>query len=173
MIELYDRNDQYYMGFLDRLFPPVGICHYRSTAMSSPTASSRGLNVALWSAQLLVGAPFIAFGVMKITMPIAQLATSMPWVGEVPVSMARGLGLVDLAGGVGLILPALTGIRPDLTRLAAVGSILLQLCAIVFHVMRGEGAVVPLNAALLLLLCFILWGRTTRAPLTDRRGASS
>ena len=127
----------------------------------------RGLNLALWSAQLLVGAPFILFGTMKILRPISQLSAMMPWTGQVPEAMVRLLGIVDVAGGLGLLLPGLTGIKPGLTRAAAAGSVLLQVSAAIFHLMRGEAQMIRLNLVFLLLLGFILWGRSTRATIAS------
>lgn len=131
-------------------------------------SSGAGIRIALWLAQLLIGVPFIAFGLMKLTMPIAELAVGMPWAGELPPLAVRAIALVDIAGGLGLILPALTRIKPQLTVLAALGCIALQACAIVFHLSRGEAAAVPLNFAFLGLATFVAWGRSTRAPVAAR-----
>lgn len=124
-----------------------------------------GLHFGLWLAQFLIGAPFVYFGGMKIVCPIAVLSVIMPWTGEVPETMVRLLGLIDVAGGLGLLLPGLTKIKPGLTKVAAIGCIILQVAAGAFHVARGEAAMAPLNLVFLLLAIFILWGRTTRAPL--------
>lgn len=135
--------------------------------MTSSLQPRSSLNIALWIAQILVGAPFIFFGAMKIVQPIVQLAIMMPWTGQVSEAIVRLLGVVDVAGGIGLLLPGITGIKPRLTLAAAVGSIVLQIAASIFHLSRGEGAMTPLNLVFLLLLAFILWGRLTRAPLTS------
>ena len=66
------------------------------------------LRVGLWIAQLLVGVPFVMIGFMKLTTPIPELAKMMPWAGQLPVLFVRSIGLVDVAGGVGIVLPALT-----------------------------------------------------------------
>ena len=139
--------------------------------IASRQTAARPLNIALWAAQLLVATPFVFFGAMKLVSPIATLSPIMPWTGQVPELMVRALGVVDVAGGLGLILPGLTGIRPDLVRLAAIGSIALQIAAGLFHLSRGEAAMVPLNLLLLALLAFILWGRTTKGPIV-RTGVS-
>lgn len=136
--------------------------------MNRTQSSHPVLNVTLWIAQLLVGAPFVLFGAMKLIQPIAALTPMMPWTGQMPEGVVRVLGLIDIAGGLGLLLPGMTGIKPALTRAAAIGSIVLQISATVFHLSRGEAAMVPLNAVFLALLIFILWGRSTRAPLKSR-----
>ena len=92
----------------------------------------------------------------------------MPWTGEHSEAFVRVIGLVDLAGGIGILLPALTRIMPSLTVLAALGCSVLQVFAIVFHISRGEVAVTPLNFVLLLLALFVLWGRARKAPIAPR-----
>jgi hypothetical protein len=73
----------------------------------------------------------------------------------------------DLAGGLGVLLPSLTRIKPGLTLLAALGLAALQASAIVFHVSRGEAAKTPFNVLLVALAAFVAWGRR-RAPIAPR-----
>ena len=119
------------------------------------------LDAALWLVQLLLFAAFATGAWMKITIPIPRLAAMWPWAGELPPSMVRGLGVVDLLGGVGVFLPMLTGIRPYLTAWAALGCVALQICAMVFHISRREITTTPVNLVLLAMAGFILWGRWT------------
>lgn len=79
-----------------------------------------------------------------------------PWTGEHP-TLLRVTSLLDIAGGVGILLPALAGIQPGLTRLAAAGLVALQLGAITFHLLRGELAATPFNFFLLALALFVGW----------------
>lgn len=83
----------------------------------------------------------------------------MPWMGQVPEWFMRATGVIDLAGGLGIILPSLTHIKPRLTAAAASGCALLMACAIVFHVSRGEARATPFNFWVLGLSLFVLWGR--------------
>ncbi|MEI1248646.1 DoxX family protein [Rhizobium aouanii] len=129
---------------------------------------SRALNIGLWSAQSLIFVAFVVFGCMKMFMPVDQLAAMWVWPGQVPVPFLRFMGIVDAAGGVGVLLPALTRIQPRLTVLAALGCTALQIAAIIFHVSRGEAFVTPLNFVLLALSAFILWGRAKKAQITPR-----
>jgi uncharacterized membrane protein len=130
--------------------------------------SGKGLNIGLWIAQAIVGVPFTLFGFMKATSPIAELSGTMPWVAEYSETFVRAIGVVDMAGGLGMLLPALTRIKPQLTVWAALGCVLLQLCAMVFHISRGEAMVTPLNLVFLALSAFVFWGRRSRAPITPR-----
>lgn len=143
--------------------------------MSSSTAQlaarpSRVLIVGLWVAQLVVCVQFVGIGLMKLTSPIPKLAAMMAWTGELPELFVRAIGLIDVAGGVGILLPALLRIRPGLTTAAALGCTVLQVLALSFHLSRGELAVTPLNLVLLALSAFVLWGRGRKAPIAPRRG---
>src|SRR4051812_29542459 len=139
---------------------------------SSPTLDGRSagkaLRISLWVAQSILFAMFVMSGVMKLATPIPQLSAMMPWTGQLSQGFVRFIGVVDLAGALGILLPALTRIQPRLGILAAVGIIILQIFAIVFHSSRGEFAVLPLNFILLPLAIFVLWGRARKAPIVSR-----
>jgi hypothetical protein len=77
----------------------------------------------------------------------------------VPVALLKFTGIVDLAGGLGLILPALLNIKPKLTPIAALGIIALMIAASVFHIMRGEAPAIVFNIFVAVLAGFIAWGR--------------
>lgn len=133
------------------------------------TRPSKGLIFGLWAAQLLVGAMFLSGAFMKLGMPIPELAKMMPWVGEVSPALVYFTGVVDGLGGIGIILPALTRIRPQLTVLAALGCATLQVCAFVFHISRGDPAAAwATNIILFALAVFVYWGRSKRAPVSPR-----
>jgi hypothetical protein len=126
------------------------------------------LQIGLWTAQVLIFASFTLWGGMKLFMPVDQLAAMWVWPGDVPTWFLRLMGVIDIAGGIGVLLPALTRIQPRLTVLAALGCVTLQITAIIFHLSRGEAPAVPLNFILLALVAFILWGRGKRAPIAPR-----
>ena len=96
---------------------------------------------------------------MKATRPIPVLAQMMKWPGDYPAPFVRFIGTVDVLGGLGLVLPLLTGVLVWLSPLAALCLVLLQLLAIGFHLKRGELQVLPMNVVLLLLAAFVAWGR--------------
>lgn len=137
-----------------------------SLAMTS--SAGRPLKAGLWISQILLALLYVYSGMTKFSMPIPQLSQMMPWTGQVPETFVRFIGVVDLAAGLGLVLPALTRILPRLTPLAALGSAALQVLAFAFHTSRGEYAVLGLNVILLALSVFVLWGRTKKAPVTPR-----
>lgn len=138
------------------------------TATIPSTGPGKPLRIGLWAAQALIFASFSFFGMIKLTTPIPQLAGIMPWAGEFPAGFVRVMGLVDVAGGIGVLLPALTRVQPRLTVLAALGCTVLQVVASTFHILRGEFVALPLNAVLLPLCVFILWGRARKAPISPR-----
>jgi hypothetical protein len=119
----------------------------------------RGLNLALWIVQGLLGLTFVGTGLWKLVTPVPRLAAVFPWMGQVSPAFLSFTAVVDVLGGVGLVVPALTRIRPGLTPLAALGCAALQISAIVFHVTRGEAGNTPFNVLLVALSLFVAWGR--------------
>jgi uncharacterized membrane protein YphA (DoxX/SURF4 family) len=131
------------------------------------------MKYVLWIVQILLAVAFLAAGVMKLTTPIGDLAQNMAWVNDVPVWLVRFIGLAEAAGGLGLILPALTRIQPQLTPLAGAGLALDMFLAAGFHLTRGEfGFIVP-NIVLLALAAFVAYGRWKLAPIRPRAASSN
>lgn len=130
--------------------------------------AGEGLRVALWGVQGLLCVLFTGTGLWKLLTPIPKLAAMIPWAGQVSPSFLDLTAVVDLLGGIGVLLPAVTRIAPRLSTLAALGCAALQLCAIVFHVSRGEAANTPFNFVLVGLALFVAWGRERRVPITAR-----
>jgi hypothetical protein len=122
------------------------------------------MTVVLWIVQALLAAAYVLTGSMKAFRPLEALKKSMTWVGAVPAGLVRFVGGAELLGAIGLILPMVTNIAPGLTVAAAAGLVLVQVCAIVFHLSRHEARVVPGNIVLLLLALFVLIGRVAIAP---------
>lgn len=140
-----------------------------TTSLSrEPGWPSKTLNVSLWAVQLLVGLAHLLPGFVKLTTPIQELAQIMPWAGEFSPEFVRFIGLVDIAGGLGVLLPALIRVKPGLTVLAAAGCSVLQILALIFHLSRGEAQVAPLNLTVLALALLIVWGRGRKLPIAPR-----
>ena len=138
-------------------------------ASTSTLPASKGANIGIWVAQVLGAGLFIMSGMMKTMTPIPELSAMMPWAGEYSASFVRFIDVVDIAGGLGLLLSSLTRILPRLTVIAAAACVLLQILAIGFHAMRGEFEVLPLNAVYIALALIVLWGRGRKAPIDPRR----
>ncbi len=135
--------------------------------MSASRSPSRALCVALWTVQILLAVTFVGTALWKLLTPIPKLAVLIPWAGQVSPRFLYFTAVVDLCGGVGVLLPAATRVKPGLTVWAALGCAALQVCAIAFHVSRGEAAKTPFNALLVALSLFVAWGRR-RVPLARR-----
>lgn len=142
-----------------------------SATFPAPTGRpGKAITVSLWTAQVLLAILFGMAGVMKTFMPVPELvANGINYASDLPLWLLRFIGVVELSGAVGVLLPALTRIQPRLTPLAALGFVAIQVLAIGFHATRGELAMaLPLNAILLGLSLFVLWGRGSKAPIAAR-----
>jgi uncharacterized membrane protein YphA (DoxX/SURF4 family) len=126
------------------------------------------MHIALWVVQGLLGLLFTGVGVMKATQPIQALAANMVWASEAPPALVRFIGIAELLGGLGLILPAATRILPILTPLAAAGLTVVMVLAALFHAGRAEMAAVPVPIVLGALAALVAWGRGKRAPIAKR-----
>jgi len=122
------------------------------------------MNIALWVIQGLLAIAYLAAGGMKATRPIESLGKSLDWVLKVPSGLVRFIGIVEILGALGLVLPMLTGIAPGLTVAAAVGLVLVQICAAIFHLTRNEASRVPINVVFLVLALFVAYGRLVLLP---------
>ena len=139
-----------------------------SISRDSQLSPSRALRAGLWGTQILLAAAFLMAGGMKLSVPIEQLAANMPWVSGAMGPFVRWIGAAEVAGALGLILPAATRIQPRLTVLAAAGLVLLMLGAAATHVARGEFGALPVPVMLGALSAFVAWGRGRRAPIAAR-----
>ncbi|WP_415853714.1 DoxX family protein [Sinomonas sp. G460-2] len=117
------------------------------------------MNVILWVLQIVLALMFAAAGIMKAAQPKEKLAHMLPWVEDSSPMTVRFIGVVELLGAVGLILPAALGITPLLTPLAATGLAAVMGLAALTHFRRREPGSITFNAALFLVAAFIAWGR--------------
>ena len=123
------------------------------------------MNVALWIVQGLLAAMFGMAGIMK-TFQTSKAREQLPWAKHRSDGFIRFVGISELLGAVGLILPLLTGILPWLTPLAAIGLTLIQLLAIFTeHLPKKEYNIIPMNIVLLALAVFVVIGRWSLVTL--------
>ncbi len=139
--------------------------HATSSTVSGTAATSRGLRIALWSAQILLAIVFALAGGMKVSMPAAELAKTA---SGFPLGFLRFIGIAELAGAIGVILPALTRIAPVLTPLASSGFVIVMASAAVLHLVRGQFGELAVVVVLGALAYFVAWGRFKRAPIARR-----
>jgi hypothetical protein len=118
------------------------------------------MNVALWIVAGLVAVAFLGAGLMKITGKREQMLERMAWVADYSPSQVKLIGVVEVLGAIGLILPAVTGIAPILVPIAATGLVITSVLAAIMHIRRGDGfgSAVPV-LVLGLLAAFVAWGR--------------
>jgi uncharacterized membrane protein YphA (DoxX/SURF4 family) len=114
--------------------------------------------------QVLLAGMFVLAGVMK-AFQYERAKASLPWVKDVPRGLVTFIGISELLGGLGLLLPVLTGILPWLTPLAGAGLALIMILAIGFHASRREGPAIGFNSVLLALAAFVAYGRLLIVPL--------
>jgi len=117
------------------------------------------MSIALWVVQVLVAVAFLGAGATKLSQPKEKLLENMAWVEDFSQPTVRIIGALEILGAIGVVVPALTGILPWLTPLAALGLVLLMLGAALTHLRRTEYGYIIMNAVLLVLAAFVVWGR--------------
>jgi uncharacterized membrane protein YphA (DoxX/SURF4 family) len=125
------------------------------------------MDTALWVVQILLALTFLFSGGMKLFQPLDELQKMMKWVATMkPPILVRIIGSLEILGAGGLVLPALTGIFPILTPIAAVGLVLTMVGAMTLHLRRKDAAGhIIANFVLLVLAAFIAYGRFVAVPL--------
>jgi putative oxidoreductase len=139
-----------------------------TTISTNHNTRSSVLHITLWIAQGIVSGMFIMAGVLKTFTPIDELSLMIPWAKDSEV-LIRFIGITEILGALGLILPAALKFLPRLTVWAAYGLTLTMVLASLFHIVRGEISATPTTLVLGLLSAFIGWGRSTKAPITESK----
>ena len=126
------------------------------------------INVLLWITQALLALVFLFAGVTKFSMPSEQLTQ-----GGFSLGFVRFIGVCEILGAIGLIVPSVTRIRPGLTPLAAAGLVIIMIGAtvITLHMPQPAGAAIP--AFVGLLAAFVAYGRWRLLPLQARAPAQA
>jgi uncharacterized membrane protein YphA (DoxX/SURF4 family) len=123
----------------------------------------------LWIVQALLAFVFVFAGSMKLVAPIEVLAEQTP----LPILFIRFVGVAEVLGGLGLVLPGLLRIRPGLTPLAAAELVHVMIAAAVLTIATGQDPVLALIPLLVgLLSAFVAYGRWRLAPHRSRRPAT-
>ena len=124
-----------------------------SQVLNSPRSSSeskqqrQSVTATLWTVQVLLALIFLFTGSMKLILPIEVLTAQVP----LPGLLVRFIGVAEVAGALGMILPGLLRIQRGLTPLAACGLVIIMIGAVVVTLVIGGGAtaLVPLVVGLL------------------------
>lgn len=115
------------------------------------------MKIAYWIIAVLLGVIYAFGGVKKLVQSRDQLRPMMGWVDTMPMPRVRLIGLLEVLGAVGLILPPITGIAPALAIGAAIGLVLIQIGAFRLHLSRHELSDLPLNVILLAMAATAVW----------------
>lgn len=128
----------------------------------------RKVSAVLWLVQGVLALLFLFAGGMKLAVPPEVLATMSP----LPVLFMQFIGLAEVLGGLGLILPCLLRIRPGLTPVAAGCLALEMIGATLTTITIGGGMTALMPLVVGLLAAFVVYGRWRLAPQTARSGRS-
>jgi hypothetical protein len=120
------------------------------------------MNIALWIIQALLAALFLFAGGTKLVLPIEEMTKQMP----MPGWFLRFIGVAEMLGALGLVLPWLLQIRPGLTPLAAAGLMIIMIGATIITIMTGDIAMALFPLIVGILCAFIAYSRSGRAPLS-------
>lgn len=123
------------------------------------------MNYVLWTVQALLAALFLFAGGMKLVMPLEKLAGPVP----LPGLFIRFIGVAEVLGAIGLILPWLLRIRPGLTPLAAAGLVIIMIGAVTVVLAGGDVAPALIPLAVGLLAAFVAYGRWLALPRMEER----
>jgi hypothetical protein len=115
---------------------------------------------ALWIVQGLLAAVFLFTGGMKLVLPLEKMTGPVP----LPGLFIRFLGVAEILGAIGLILPGLLRIRPGLTPLAASGLVIIMIGATVITLVGGDVALALIPLVVGFLSAFVAYGRWRLAP---------
>jgi uncharacterized membrane protein YphA (DoxX/SURF4 family) len=122
------------------------------------------MNIALWIIQALLALLFIWAGGVKLVTPVEEMLKQMPLPLPFPGLFLRFIGVCEVLGALGLVLPRLLGIRPGLTPLAAAGLVVIMIGAAVLTLMTGSAAMALFPLVVGILCAFVAYGRWRLAP---------
>ncbi|MDN5881240.1 MAG: hypothetical protein L0H37_02600 [Nitrosospira sp.] len=127
------------------------------------------LRAGLWLAQVLLAGVYLPTGIVALALPASQVLTLVPWASHLSGAMLTFFGAVNVAAGLGVLLPSLTRVGPSLTVIAAVCSAILQVFAMFFYAILGGLAVMlPVILTVFTLSVLVAWGRSDKASITPR-----
>jgi hypothetical protein len=124
------------------------------------------LNIALWIVQVLLALLFLFAGGVKLVWPPEKLAGPV----ALPLLFIRFIGVAEVLGAAGLILPSLLRISPELTPLAALGLVLIMIGAVAVTLIGGMIGPALLSLVVGLLAAFVAYGRWRLAPIPPKAG---
>jgi uncharacterized membrane protein YphA (DoxX/SURF4 family) len=119
------------------------------------------INITFWTMQAVLALLFLMAGGMKLVLPVEVLLAQMPI--QLPGAFVRFIGICEVAGALGLVLPGLTRVRRELTPLAAGALALEMVVATVYTLLGGGGATALMPVVVGLLCAAVAYGRRSYA----------
>ncbi|WP_245579241.1 DoxX family protein [Algoriphagus mannitolivorans] len=141
------------------------MCFNQKKGKMTHQKSNKAMNIALWIGQVLLAIMFGMAGIMKATQPLETLTESLPFASTVPLAFIRLIGVSEILGGLGLIIPSILRFKPFLTVWAALCLALVMVFAGGFHLVRGEFSAIGMNVILMGIALWVAWGRSKKAPI--------
>jgi uncharacterized membrane protein YphA (DoxX/SURF4 family) len=129
----------------------------------STNPPDRKTNVVLWILQVLLAVLFLFAGVMKFVMPIEEMTKQI----ALPGLFLHFIGVAEILGAIGLILPGILRIRTGLTPLAAAALVVIMVGATVVNLMTGQQGGALTTVVVGLLLALVAYRRWRVAPRTE------
>ena len=123
------------------------------------------MNAVLWLLQIVLALAFLALGLLMVTRSRERLLRVAGWVEDFPEWVVTAIGVLELLGAVGVVLPGVLGVAGVLVPVAALGLVVLLIGAIVTHLLRGEQDEVGMPVALLIAAAVVAAGRLSAWPL--------
>ncbi|MFC7458200.1 DoxX family protein [Brachybacterium sp. GCM10030267] len=118
------------------------------------------MNVFLWILSFVLAAVFIGSGAAKLLTSREQQIERTPYAEDFPHSVVLGIGVLEILGAIGLVVPGLTGIATVLVPFAAAGLAITMVFAALVHTRRGDGVMATLPSVVLAVLSVVVaWSR--------------
>lgn len=111
--------------------------------------------IAYWIVGGLLALFYLYSGGIKLVQSKDRLRPMMQWVDDMPLGAVRAIGLVEVLGAIGLVVPPLVGVLPWLSLAAAIGLIVVQVGAAVVHLRRHDA--IWMNLALAVVAAVVAW----------------
>lgn len=118
------------------------------------------MDIVLWVDAAVLAAILAGTGVLRLVRSQDELAAMRHhWVEAFSPGLVKGIGVLELLGAVGLVVPPLVGVAPVLAPVAAVGVVLLMAAASMTHARRSEWSNAAGTVVLLVMAALVAWGR--------------
>jgi hypothetical protein len=158
----FRRVDGVWLVVHDHVSVPADLAHGKAVLNLTPWGRQKTMNTALWVLQGLLAFAFLASGTLKLVLSKDKLAMKYAWAEDFSATQVKLIGLAEVLGAVGLVVPTLTGIAPMLTPLAAASLVAIMIGAVMTHVRRKEPPTPPI--VLGILAAIVAVGRFAIVP---------